>query len=46
MIVTAVAIILIVIIGITSSERMSLSKPEKLVGDILAPVEKFFLQLG
>ena len=46
MIVTAVAIILIVIIGVTSSERMSLSKPEKLIGNILAPVEKFFYNLG
>ena len=46
MVVTAVAIILIVIIGVTSNERMSLSKAEKFVGNIFAPVEKFFYNLG
>lgn len=46
MVVTAVAIILIVIIGVTSSERLSLSKPEKFIGNILAPVEKLFYNLG
>ncbi|NMB26873.1 MAG: rod shape-determining protein MreC [Tissierellia bacterium] len=46
MVVTAVAIILIVIIGVTSSERLSLSKPEKFIGNILAPIEKFFYNLG
>lgn len=46
MIVTIVAIILIVIIGITSSERVGLSKMEKIVGDVMKPLEKVFFNLG
>ncbi len=43
MIVTIVAIILIIIIGVTSTERMSLTKIEKVIGNIFTPIEKFFL---
>lgn len=46
MIVTAVAIILIIVIGITASKRMGLSKVEKIVGDIFSPVEKVFFNIG
>lgn len=46
MIVTIVAIILIVIIGITSGERMGLSKVEKILGNIMKPLEKAFFNLG
>jgi rod shape-determining protein MreC len=46
MIVTIVAIILIIIIGITSTERMSLTKIEKVIGNVLAPIEKFFYNIG
>ena len=38
MMVTAVAIILIVLIGVTSTERIALSKFEKIVGNILTPM--------
>lgn len=44
--VTAVAIILIVIIGITSTERMALSKFEKLVGNVLTPIGKISNSIG
>lgn len=40
MMVTAVAIILIVIIGITSIERLSLTKVEIITGNILTPINK------
>lgn len=46
MVVTGVAIILIIVIGVTSSERMSLTKVEKVVGDIFAPVGKIFNNIG
>ena len=46
MIVTVVAIILIVIIGVTSSERLSLTKAEKIIGNIFSPIEKFFYNIG
>ena len=46
MIVTTVAIILIVIIGVTSSERLSLTKAEKIIGNIFSPIEKFFYKIG
>ncbi len=46
MMVTTVAIILIVIIGITSTERISLSKFEKLVGNILSPIGKVSSSVG
>lgn len=44
--VTAVAIILIVMIGITSTERMALNKFEKLVGNILTPIGKISNSIG
>lgn len=40
MMVTAVAIILIVIIGFTSAERLSLTKVEILTGNIVTPINK------
>lgn len=46
MIVAIVAIILIIIIGITSSGRLNISKGENLIGKILTPVEKFFYSGG
>ncbi|MCQ4923715.1 rod shape-determining protein MreC [Tissierella carlieri] len=46
MMVTAVAIILIVMIGITSTERMALNKFEKLVGNILTPIGKISNSIG
>ena len=46
MVVAAVAIILIVIIGVTSTERTSPTKVETFVGDIFAPAEKFFYNIG
>lgn len=42
MIVAIVAIILIIIIGVTSSGRIDLSKTEKTIGKIITPIEKFF----
>ena len=46
MMVTAVAIILIVIIGVTSTERMALSKVEKIIGNILTPIGKVSNSIG
>lgn len=46
MIVTIVAIILIIVIGVTSNKRTGLSKVEKVIGDIIKPVEKFFFNIG
>lgn len=46
MIVTAVAIILIIIIGITSGNRKSLSKIERGIGNALVPVERFFYRIS
>ncbi|MBU5311206.1 rod shape-determining protein MreC [Tissierella carlieri] len=46
MMVTVVAIILIVMIGITSTERMALNKFEKLVGNILTPIGKISNSIG
>lgn len=46
MIVTAVAIILIIMIGVTSSERMNITSFESALGNILSPVEKFFFSVG
>lgn len=46
MIVTIVAIILIIIIGVTSTERMSLTKIEKVIGNIFTPIEKFFYNIS
>lgn len=44
--VTAVAIILIVLIGVTSTERMALSKIEKTIGNILTPAGKISNSVG
>ena len=46
MIVTTVAIILIVVIGITSGGRMSSSRLERFIGNVLAPIERFFYNIG
>lgn len=46
MIVAAVTIILIVIIGMTSSERDKLTGIEKVIGNILSPVEKVFFNVS
>jgi len=44
--VTAVAIILIVLIGVTSTERIALSKFEKLVGNIFTPIGRVSNSIG
>ena len=46
MIVTGVTIILIIIIGVTSSERTSLTRFESTVGNILSPINKVFYSIG
>lgn len=46
MMVTAVAIILIVIIGLTSKERMSLTKFENFFGNALRPIKKVGYSVG
>lgn len=46
MMVTAVAIILIVLIGVTSTERMALSKFERLIGNILTPIGRISNSVG
>ena len=46
MMVTIVAIILIIIIGITSKERLSLTKFEKFVGNIITPVSKITFNIS
>lgn len=46
MMVTAVAIILIIIIGVTSTERIGLNRFEKLVGNILTPIGKISNSVG
>ncbi|WP_313756310.1 rod shape-determining protein MreC [Tissierella sp.] len=46
MMVTAVAIILIVLIGVTSTERIALSKFEKLVGNIFTPIGRVSNSIG
>lgn len=45
-IVTAIAIILIVLIGVTSTERMALSKIEKVIGNVLTPIGKVSNSIG
>lgn len=45
MIVTGVAVILIIIIGVTSSNRMSLTKVEKTLGNLITPVSKIFFNV-
>ena len=44
--VTVVAIILIVLIGVTSTERMSLTKFEKIMGNVLTPIGKVSNSIG
>ncbi|SDX45547.1 rod shape-determining protein MreC [Tepidimicrobium xylanilyticum] len=46
MIVAIVAIILIIIIGFTSGERLELTIVEKSIGNLISPIEKFFFNLG
>lgn len=46
MMVTIVAIILIIIIGITSKERLSLTKFEKFVGNLITPVSKITFNIS
>lgn len=46
MIVALVAIILIILIGVTSTERMALTKFEIIVGNVLSPVGKVFTQIS
>ncbi|MBU5256740.1 rod shape-determining protein MreC [Tissierella praeacuta] len=46
MMVTAVAIILIVLIGVTSTERIALSKFEKIVGNIFTPMGRISNSIG
>lgn len=46
MMVTAVAIILIIIIGMTSGDRTSLTKIERHIGNALVPVERFFYKIS
>ena len=46
MMVTAVAIILIIIIGITNRDRLSLTKFEKIFGNILSPINKISYSIG
>ncbi|WMM23557.1 rod shape-determining protein MreC [Tissierella sp. MB52-C2] len=45
-IVTAIAIILIVLIGVTSTERMALSKIEMVIGNVLTPIGKVSNSIG
>lgn len=46
MIVALVAIILIIIIGFTSGERLGLTKLENIIGRAINPVQKFFFNAG
>lgn len=46
MMVASIAIILLVLIGVTSTERMALSKVEKTIGNLLTPVGKIFNSAG
>lgn len=46
MMVTAVAIILIVIIGITNKDRLSITGFEKIVGNIVSPITKVTSSIG
>lgn len=46
MMVALVAIILIILIGVTSTERMALTKFEIIVGNVLSPVGKVFTQIS
>lgn len=44
--VTFVAIILIILIGVTSTERMSLTKFEKIIGNVITPIGKITNSVG
>lgn len=46
MIVSLIAIILIVIIGITNSERLKLARIERFVGNVFSPIQKVVFSLG
>lgn len=46
MIVSFIAIILIVIIGVTNSERLKLTALERFVGNVFSPVQKLVYSLG
>lgn len=46
MIVTIVTIILIIIISITSGNRESITSFENKIGNVLAPVQRFFFDIG
>lgn len=46
MMVTLVAIILIILIGVTSTERIALTKFERIIGDVLTPISKFFITIS
>ena len=46
MMVTAVAIILIIIIGVTNKDRISLTKFEKIIGNIISPITKVTYNIG
>lgn len=46
MVVTIVAIILIIMIGMTSSERVNITGVEKAIGNIISPIEKVFFNIG
>ncbi|NLN15027.1 MAG: rod shape-determining protein MreC [Tissierellia bacterium] len=46
MIVTLVAIILIIIIGMTNKDRLSLTKFEKTIGNIISPINKITNSVG
>lgn len=46
MMVASVAIILLVLIGVTSTERMALTKVEKIIGNILTPIGKISNSVG
>lgn len=46
MVVTVVAIILIVIIGMTNSERIRITGIEKTIGNIISPIEKVLFNVG
>lgn len=46
MVVTIVAIILIIMIGMTSSERANITGVEKAIGNIISPIQKVFFNIG
>lgn len=46
MIVTLVAVILLIIIGFTNSERLSISKFEKAIGNFFSPISKVSFNVG